>query len=260
MTVDYTVLNPTGNITILVEAPISEELQPFAASRLMEKEPEAEQTGFVGGRRLRMAGGEFCGNASMCAAALYEFRHGMKPGESSEGLFEVSGTDKPIAIKTECLGEKEFRCSVEMPTPLSARTESIFFGGRAAEVCTVDFGGIAHCIMSRSPDREAAEAEIARLCAEMKKDALGIMFLNEEEMRLDPLVYVAEPPTCFWESSCASGTAAVGAYLAAKRKEKVSVSVSEPGGKLTVTASPGGKIILTGTVRIERSRRAEIEI
>ena len=74
MKVDYTVLDPTGNITILVTSPVEISLQPPVASKLMELVPEAEQVGFLSEAEgcdiaLRMAGGEFCGNASMSESA-----------------------------------------------------------------------------------------------------------------------------------------------------------------------------------------------
>ena len=107
--IKYHVMDPTGNITILVETPVAEASQPFVAAKLMELEPEVEQVGFLTLAEtpepdrsgclqqkmasqpektqqsekiplaessqnkydiaLRMAGGEFCGNATMSAAA-----------------------------------------------------------------------------------------------------------------------------------------------------------------------------------------------
>ena len=83
--IKYSILNPTGNITALVESPIVPEEQPFFASLIMERHPSVEQVGFVTFLEneseqvsLRMAGGEFCGNASMCAAVLYLIRRKMQ--------------------------------------------------------------------------------------------------------------------------------------------------------------------------------------
>ena len=69
MRVEYYLLDPTGNKTILVDSPVSVSEQPGVASRLMEMEPETEQVGFLSKDEcfdlsLRMAGGEFCGNAA----------------------------------------------------------------------------------------------------------------------------------------------------------------------------------------------------
>ena len=68
MRLDYFLLDPTGNITILVTSPVPVEKQAFAAARLMAREQNAEQVGFLSNApscdiALRMAGGEFCGNA-----------------------------------------------------------------------------------------------------------------------------------------------------------------------------------------------------
>ena len=75
--ISYYLMDPCKNVTILVETPLPEASFPFVAAELMKQEPLAEQVGFVAGEgpgweegrhRLQMAGGEFCGNASMCAA------------------------------------------------------------------------------------------------------------------------------------------------------------------------------------------------
>ena len=65
--IHYTLFNPSGNMTILVDSPVSPDRQPAVAGKLMELERETEQVGFVRlpgpgtGEpvELRMAGGEF---------------------------------------------------------------------------------------------------------------------------------------------------------------------------------------------------------
>ena len=68
MTINYAVLNPAGNITILVTTPVKETDRRFVASKIMKVEPSAEQVGFIEGNNLNMAGGEFCGNAVRCTS------------------------------------------------------------------------------------------------------------------------------------------------------------------------------------------------
>ena len=89
----YCILDPTGNITALAESPVAHGDQPAAAEAIMRRHPEVEQVGFVrfgadaaGGLagELRMAGGEFCGNASMSAAALFLMRNKEKAEEETE--------------------------------------------------------------------------------------------------------------------------------------------------------------------------------
>ena len=59
----YSILDPTGNITAIVESPVEIARQPELASRIMRLRPEVEQVGFLsvpddeGLPALRMAGG-----------------------------------------------------------------------------------------------------------------------------------------------------------------------------------------------------------
>ena len=90
--IQYCIFDPTGNITALVETGVDIADQPAAAARIMELEPDVEQVGFITYAdndaikegsvpvSIRMAGGEFCGNATMCAAALFAIRSGLQGG------------------------------------------------------------------------------------------------------------------------------------------------------------------------------------
>ena len=70
-------INPTGNVTLIVEGAVPVEQQAALAAELMKRDTEAEQVGFLSkpqrfgsAAALRMMGGEFCGNAAISAAAL----------------------------------------------------------------------------------------------------------------------------------------------------------------------------------------------
>ena len=70
-------------------------------------------------------------------------------------------------------------------------------------------------------------------------------------------MYIPGSDTLYWEHSCASGSAAVGAYLAAKRGAPVDLSLREPGGVLRVKAVPEGPISLGGTVILTKEGTLE---
>jgi diaminopimelate epimerase len=110
-----------------------------------------------------------------------------------------------------------------------------------------------------APDVSEAEALAKRRCAELHADALGLMFWERGAGRLTPLVYVPAADTLFWENSCGSGTAAVGAYLAKEQGTAVCVSLCQPGGTLEIAASPDGALRLGGTVRCVYEKTAVIE-
>ncbi len=282
----YILMDPTKNMTILVETPVPPESQPSVAAKLMKLEPAAEQVGFLScagsanhsertstaswpnakdrpaqcAISLRMAGGEFCGNAAMSAAAYYSMCAGITEGQVS---VQVSGTPVPVTVdikRPENENAASRRAAVHMPHPVSVETVS-FPEGQTLPVVT--FLGISHVIVNKTDipfgtktlrdpaadmDRKAAEEYARRWCSFLGTDALGLMFLNERESRLTPLVYVPAADTLFWESACASGTTAVGAWMAEKTGRPVALSLHQPGGTLKISTTPDGTLLLEGTV------------
>lgn len=254
----YVLMDPTGNRTLLVDTPVPVEEQPAVAAELMELEPTVEQTGFLSfsgasGLSLRMAGGEFCGNATMSAAVYDAMRSGTAEGRV---IVNVSGAPEPVPVAFEKEIDGSWMGMVEMPRPCSVETLR-FPDGRNLPV--VAFQGISHVILEQEIPEKEAEALAKRWCAHLKADALGLMFLNRKEGRLSPLVYVPAADTLFWESSCGSGTSAVGAWLALASGKPVTVSLKQPGGVLEIAASPDGPLFLKGTVRCLYENAVELE-
>ena len=189
----YYLFDPTGNITVLVDG-------DFPADEIMKLEPACEQVGYISNKdgydiSIRMAGGEFCGNASMCAAYLT----GKK---NSRIFFEGTG---PVEATID--GK---RGSVRMPRPLEITTLNGY--------PLVRFKGIDHVIVE---NRELDPALIKDWCT---AEAMGFMYLDGDSMK--PLVYVKGADTLFWENSCGSGTSAVGEYRGKK------VSLTQPCGRV----------------------------
>ena len=254
---EYTLLDPTGNLTLLAETPVPTAAQPSVARQLMALEPEAEQVGFVSfgedGVSLRMAGGEFCGNASMSAAALYLERRDSKreqPSCERSVSVSVSGTEAPVSVRLRALPDGAWLAAVTMPQPEEVGKACLPEYG---VLPFVRFPGITHVILEEPMPQADAEAVAPGWCRHLDAEALGLMFLSRTEGTLKPLVYVPEAGTLCWESSCASGTTAVGAYLAAETEQEVCLRLKQPGGTLEIDARPDGMLRLTGTVRILRS-------
>lgn len=256
MEINYYLINPTGNITVLVESTVPAELQPDAASEIMQAEPSAEQVGFVTGNSLRMAGGEFCGNASMSAAALICMKHGLTAGETEDISLKVSGVGEDVAVTVSAVSKTEFSCTVSMPKATEIRINDFELFGKTYRLPLVSFDGISHVIAESSFSKETAETAAEKWCSDLGADAFGIMIFDRKKSVLTPLVYVPKAETLFWESSCASGTSAVGAYLYTEKKEPVNLFLNEPGGQLAVYAD-GEKILLSGKVKIVKKDRIE---
>ena len=241
----YRIFDPTGNITALVEDAVDVLLQPAAAAELMRAHPEVEQVGFVtlGGDlpSLRMAGGEFCGNASMSAAALVAIERNLSLPATV--MLRVSGAPEAVAVRLDQLEGETFRAAVRMPAARSTQKQPFAFADLTDDLTVVQMDGISHILIEpKSPffalltDHAAAESAVRQWCAELCADGLGLMFLSVDA--LTPLVFVPRCDTVFWETSCASGTAAVGMALAAETGEKMDRAFTEPGGCLHVESNP----------------------
>ena len=255
MELSYVLLDPTGNRTVLVETPVEPDVQATYGAALLAAEPSAEQVGFLspghGDCRLalRMAGGEFCGNAAMSAAVLWCEGRGLSSARVS---LRVSGAADPVPVEVSRLPDGDWQGTVTMPEARPPETLRLPLGDTALELPLVDMGGIRHLILTEPLDRADAEAAVRHWCALLDAPALGLMLLDEAAGTLRPLVYVPGGDSLYWERSCASGSAAVGVFLAAEAGEKITAALNEPGGVLEVSAAPDGAVSLTGAVKYVR--------
>lgn len=266
----YYIFDPTGNITALVESGVAAADQPAVASRIMERHPDVEQVGFITYAddaaaadvpvSLRMAGGEFCGNATMCTAALYMIRENM-PG-SAAIMVRVSGAAEPLEVRLRRKDAAGFDAAVTMPPAIGIDelklSDSKLHESTSVSLPVVRMQGIAHVIIEPDSgffglkdDPALAETLLRGWCGVLGAECLGMMFLGEGAAlrRLTPLVYVPGADTMFWENSCASGSAAAGIYLAAQAGTPVDVTFDEPAGRLRVESDPlAKKTVLHGSV------------
>ena len=266
----YYIFDPTGNITALVESGVAAADQPAVASRIMERHPDVEQVGFITYAddaaaadvpvSLRMAGGEFCGNATMCTAALYMIRENM-PGSAAVRV-RVSGAAEPLEVQLRRKDAVSFDAAVTMPPAVGIDelrlADGMLQGSDSLSLPIVRMEGIAHVIIEPDSgffglkdDPALAETLLRGWCGVLGAECLGMMFLGEGAAlrRLTPLVYVPGADTMFWENSCASGSAAAGIYLAAQAGTPVDVVFDEPAGRLRVESDPlAKKTVLHGSV------------
>lgn len=252
----YSIWDPTGNVTALVECPVAVAEQPACATALMRRHPEVEQVGFISvdtadlepgvDVALRMAGGEFCGNASISAAACYLERTGQSGRSVS---LRVSGAALPVEARLERVGEASYEAAILMPPAHKPQPVDLCFADTHALLPLVRMDGISHLVIeAASPfwhllnDRAAAERAVRLWCEELDCAGLGLMFLGEPgsdgTRPMTPLVYVPAADTCFWESSCASGSAASGIYLADRLGKPMVSKLDEPGGMLCIECDP----------------------
>lgn len=252
---NFSILDPTGNITAIVTEQVLEGLRASFAEEIMKAEPSVEQVGFllpgdgIYDAKLMMAGGEFCGNASMSAAAMTAMRNGAKSEEKLLVTLCVSGNPDPVKVELECINEKTFKGRVAMPRAIKVIDIELPLED-SIKVPVVIMPGIAHAIVPDTVSIEEIERHLPGLCKELEMDAMGVMLINEAQTSITPVVYVPGANTLVREHSCASGTAAVGSYLASVKGESVRIGFFEPGGTLTVEADVSGALFIEGTVAL----------
>lgn len=275
MEINYCVFDPTGNITALVETEVKPADQPAVAAALMREHHDVEQVGFVkmysqgkgpGGAAayLRMAGGEFCGNATMSSAALYARRNEEHFGDIVYADIKVDGIEKPFGVQLRREDANWWAAGVQMPPAKSIdelrMTAEDFPAAEFGTLPVVRMEGIDHIMIEESSfyynlkdNRELTESLIRKICGVLGSECLGMMFLadGDRERVMTPLVYVPGADTMFWENSCASGSVAAGQYLAALSGKKVKIALKEPGGTLVVESDPGaGETWLFGGTKL----------
>ena len=250
--VNYRRADPAGNITLLIEDrfPVSE--YPKAASALLALDRTAEQAGFIeelseSSVTLHMAGGEFCGNASLSAAALALMRHGKDRGTVSVNVY---GIPEPLSASLEKTSDSVYSGSLTMPLPKSCTRVTLPFDGETHVLPLVTFPGIGHLISRKIGDDAKAESAVKKWCGMLGLPALGIIQLDQENQTLRPLVYVSAVDTLFWEHSCASGTCAA-VYWLSRELGPGTWHFKEPGGILGASAGDG-VLTLLGSVSFQQ--------
>jgi len=253
MEVEFVKINPTQNMTILVTSPVDRLHHMDVARKIMAYDSvHAEQVGFIEKpgnpaalARLQMAGGEFCGNASMSLCAYLAWSGNIKcEGEFCTIPIEVSGASDVLYcdIKKE---HGHFLAGTSMPVPESVG--SFDSGVASSPLPVVYMPGITHVIADTDKLGVSKDMLVETLVSSPSsfttEDAFGIMFYDKSACFIEPFVYVVTTGTKIWERGCGSGSAALGAYLAGSIGESVRADVAQPGGVITVEAEmAGGKL------------------
>lgn len=262
----FTKWSPSGNTTLLFSAgdvPPARQAAT-AAQALMPHQLGGEQAGFcqLREKRLRMAGGEFCVNATRAFGALLALEAARTAGQGGEDMpqgprefaceVQVSGWQGPVGVRVRgCLPEWQVAADLSLPAcPVQQP---------AAGVTLVRLPGIAHLLLDERhgfPDDFLAASALLRREYDLEKlPASGIVWWRQVQHQLEmfPVVHVRDAGTTCLENACGSGALALGLRLcpAGLRRR---FDILQPGGEpLTVTVDrQGGSVLATveGPVRL----------
>lgn len=270
--IDFVKLSPAQNMTVLVRSEHPVEGYPKIASAMMSAgHVHAEQVGFVRqpvapgvDARLHMAADEFCGNACMALAALIISERGLSHESRTDIVLEASGAPEPVRCQVE-RQSPGYYCRLTMPLPL--RVESYPIAGQDPDrSALVVYEGSVHLVVETEQideeSRDWAEDLVKQLERAYNLPLVGVMLYSANRQQLAPLISLPALGSMTWETSCGSGTASLGAYLATKMKQPVAADVIQPGGTMHVEAHYGHGTVtaldVAVTVRIVAEGRAYV--
>lgn len=233
---EFSSWRPGGNDTALVYANISEtNLRKQINDDVMKIYPNIEQVGFVyidqnGMLNLQMAGGEFCGNATRSTA--YLALQG-KPGNIS---IKVSGVNDPLNAGVTENGE----AFAQMPV-YENLSKVVPDPDRNAWIVSME--GITHYVTFDEKFNDLSNPdEVKRKGMQILKQkgldslsASGVIFTTQQgnKWKIDPVVYVRDIDTLFYETACGSGTTALGQILALKEGKSITdIPIIQPSGQI----------------------------
>lgn len=246
--IHFVKLNPTQNMTILVETAHPAKAHKDIATKIMSYDSVyAEQVGFIeepisykADAHLQMAGGEFCGNACMALAAFIMSKQELKHNRVKKILLEVSGTDSLVECEVK-RGADEYYCQVTMPIPKEIKQRTITHEGNKLDIVLIDYGEFVHIVRNvkdfNERVKEEAQSLAKSLALTLNVSLIGILLYNQDSHELEPLIYIPHLDSMVWERGCGSGTASLGSYLAWKNKRETTIHVKQPGGTITAIAN-----------------------
>ena len=276
MDFEYIIADPTGNITVLVTSPYTDETRQDIIRESFEKVPSCEQVGFImpvsgSSVRLEMMAYEFCGNATLSAAAWHAGMQGLREGCESDITVITSGVSRPLEVRVRNLGASDSAKGLPDGSTSGLFSGDVFVGtvsmpapaaGTFRGYPLIRFDGISHLIVpSGDFSDEEAEKAVQEFADELGVPALGMMLTEDfdsitsseaavKTVRMRPLVYVPGSSTLFWEQGCATGSTALGWY----RYDAAGITSTEaeqPGGTIKVDIE-NDQPKLTGKVRFSK--------
>ncbi len=234
--IKYSIYRPAGNDTALVYGTnYTKKMKKKINDAIMKKHTNVEQVGFInnnGKKELQMAGGEFCGNATRSAA--YNYLGGM-PGEIQ---ICVNSKDKIIAGVDK---NKKAWCEIPLNENSNIVTE------KENGVFIVEMKGITIIVIQEFEAKKYLNnknnlKQIGRNLIDnynlVNNSAVGVMFCEKKKgkIKINPIVWVKDIDTLFYETACGSGSTAVCIVEAYLKKQCQKIDIVQPSG-LIITAT-----------------------
>lgn len=249
MKLEFTKVSPSGNMTILIWSDVLREEHAKIANILMDCTYHlgAEQVGYVEKSQnskaiahLQMMGGEFCGNATRSLAFMLverKFPNVIIENNLAKFYLTVSGVEEPLEVEVEC-DSNENPISAKVQMPIYNSIDSVC---KKDNMDLVSLEGISHIIVDNNKTSFCKESykddfiEFRDNLDLKDKEAVGVMWKTIEEdnsISMEPIVWVKETDSYYYETSCGSGTVALALAIAKENNTAYQeFKIYQPSGK-----------------------------
>lgn len=231
--IKYKILNPGGNKTALINGcEYTNNQKKLINKIIMDKYSQVEQVGFLSNKinRLEMAGGEFCMNATRCA--IYEY----SKGNTEKVELSVSGTNKKLVgrILNDNKVEVKLDIGKNIDDLIEIKNDFICIKIDGILIAILDEEKSKKYIQKLRENEEIAKNKLKQLMItkiDSEEKAIGIMLLEKElgKIKINPIVWVKEIDTVFYETACGSGSLGTAIYNYLKNKDK-KIELIQPSG------------------------------
>ena len=257
--VEYSIYVPAGNDTAFVYGlNYTSEQKKLINDAIMAKHSNVEQVGFIdptGNPELQMAGGEFCGNATRSAAAIYL--------NGKEGSLKMTVNVKDTINAGV---DKNGKAWCEIPLyhgtdVITEREPGIFIVKMNGMVTVVIQENIAKKYLKDKDNLKAMGMDFIHQYNLDYSEAVGVMFCEREKdlLKINPIVWVKSIDTLFYETACGSGTTAVCMVEAFLNQKSQEIDVLQPSGmvitaKIVYSEGEISKATILGNVETDGNR------
>ena len=247
MKIKYKVYNPAGNITALVIGDnYSLEERKIINNKIMEENSRVEQVGFVSTteKRLTMAGGEFCGNATRCAILYYDIKE-----------------KECIRINNKIIKGEKQEDNIWCEIPINEHK----FDMVEEDIYKVKLEGITMIILKEklsqnylSKNLKEEGMKIINRYKTLEDNAVGVIFTEKTDiLKIYPVVWVKDIDTVFLENACGSGTIATSMVESILENKSNAYQIIQTSGEILeteITLKNGivTKAILKGKISEEK--------
>lgn len=241
MKLNYVKISPAQNMTILITDYVDPKDYKKVSTAVMSYDSlNAEQVGFIvkpthqlSNIRIEMAGGEFCGNALLSAAA-----YGTYKGICPIGSFymDSSGVESSLRCETKSISQNRYVVTGEMPDPVAIEKFSISGSFGSLEGSLVDLNGISHFVADGELELHLYDELLSELIDVTSSEAIGIIPYRQyasDKFEIKPFVYVRDSGSKVFERACGSGSYSLGAHLSLNHRDR-DIEVYQPGGVIHV--------------------------